>query len=125
MTDWWSKNLGGQPAQRQSTPTSPLPNVRYVPEGNVHSTPVTYDPNADQLMTKSQAAKQTESCPGCMSGNYFAAQGSERKRCYDCGYPIVQSGTGAGFSTNSGGPATPAKQVSNGSGFSWTIGEKM
>lgn len=122
MSNWWADKLGTQPAPRQQgAPTSPLPNVRYVPEGTVHSTPVTYDPSADQLVQKSQAAKQSERCPGCNSGNYFAPPGMTRNRCYDCGYPIVQSGTGAGFPSGNSGPATPAKQMSQGNGFNPTV----
>lgn len=121
MSDWWSKKLnGGQqvpPSRPAGAPTSPLPNIRYVPEGNVTSTPVSYDPNEDTFVTKAQTARMNDKCPGCYSGNYFAPQGTEKKRCYDCGYPIVQSGSGAGMPSGSAGPTQAAKQVHSGNNF--------
>jgi hypothetical protein len=46
-----------------------------------------------------------------------------RARCYDCGYPIQQSGSGVGRGIQSGqpsgGPAAPARQVATG-GFNPT-----
>lgn len=124
-SNWWADKLANNapaaPAQRQSAPTSPLPNVRYVPEGNVTSTPVTYNAQQDQLVTKAQSARQNDNCPGCYSGNYFAPNGTSLKRCYDCGYPIQQAGTGAGMPGGSaGGPSTPAKQSSTGNNFNPT-----
>lgn len=128
MSDWWSRKLSDptapQATQRSGLPPTHNPSipVRYVPEGNVTATPVSYDQDADQLMTKSQAAKQADPCPNCYSGNYFAPMGSQRKRCYDCGYPILQQGSGAGMPGGSaGGPSTPAKQASQGGGFNPNI----
>lgn len=124
--DWWSRRLSeNSPApqtQRPSAPTSPLPNVRYVPEGNVTSTPVTYDPNQDQLVSKAQSSRQNDNCPGCYSGNYFAPNGTSLKRCYDCGYPLQQAGTGAGMPGGSaGGPSTPSKQTTTGNNFNPSV----
>jgi hypothetical protein len=52
-----------------------------------------------------------------MSGNYFAPQGTQRMRCYDCGYPVIQAGSGAGMPSGSSGPTIAAKQPSQGGGF--------
>lgn len=123
-SDWWSKKLSDTNApsvNRPSAPTGPLPNVRYVPEGNVVSTPVTYDPNQDQLVTKAQSARVDDKCPGCYSGNYFAPTGTQLKRCYDCGYPIQQSGSGGGLPSSSSGPTTPAKQISTANNFNPSV----
>jgi len=122
--DWWSKKLGDAvpaPVSRPSAPTGPIPNVRYVPEGEVTSTPVQYDANQDQLVTKAQSARMNDACPGCYSGNYFAPQGTQLKRCYDCGYPLQQSGSGAGMPSGSAGPSTPAKQVSTANNFNPSV----
>jgi len=118
--DWWSKKLSDNNAPSVSRPTAPIgpiPNVRYVPEGDVTSTPVQYDANQDQLVTKAQSSRMNDSCPGCYSGNYFAPTGTQMKRCYDCGYPVVQSGSGAGMPSGSAGPSTPARQVSTANNF--------
>ena len=116
-SNWWAAKLGG------GTPTTSTPAVTP-PPGNVYratpgapNTPVSYDPKQDQLVTRAQSAKSSDRCPGCNSGNYMAAPNGGRMRCYDCGNPLVQSGTGAGGTGTSGGPAVAAKQPSQGSGF--------
>ena len=80
--DWWSKKLSTPhvPSVPPVSPTQPVP-YRYSPMQN---TPVTYDQSADQTVTKAQSARQVDRCPGCNSGNYMAAQGTNLKRCYDC-----------------------------------------
>lgn len=118
--NWWADKLG-QPVTRPSTPaTSPNPNVPFTPRVQQPNIPVAYDQEKDQLVTKAQSAREYERCPGCSSGNYFAPAGTQRKRCYDCGYPIVQAGSGVG-GTGSDGPAIPAKQPSQGSGFNPSV----
>ena len=122
--DWWSKKLSNPGNTSSVPPVSPAQPVpyRYAPSQN---TPVSYDSQADQTVTKAQSARQVDRCPGCNSGNYMAPQGTTLKRCYDCGYPLVQSGTGAGIPTD-GGPARPAKQPAVGSGFNpQTIVERL
>lgn len=118
---WWANKLGGSPTPTQSTPvqTPPAGNV-YRAQPGMPNTPVNYDPNQDQLVTKAVSAKQSYLCPNCSSGNYFAPQGTQRMRCYDCGYPLVQGGSGVGMPGGSG-PATPAKQPNQGSGFNPNI----
>jgi hypothetical protein len=111
--DWWSKKLS-QPNVPSVPPVAPPQPVPY--SYTKQNTPVSYDPSADQLVTKATSARQVDRCPGCNSGNYMAPQGTSLKRCYDCGYPLVQSGTGSGIPTD-GAPARPAKQPAVGSGF--------
>lgn len=118
--DWWSKKLTGQ-----TTPgaprTSPPVNIPYTHQPGNPNVPVTYDPNSDQVMSKAQSAKQSSRCPGCNSGNYMAPPGTNLMRCYDCGYPLVQAGSGVISTSSSGGAATPAKQPNQGSGFNPNI----
>ena len=57
-------------------------------------------------------------CPSCGSGNYMAAPGRQYHRCYDCGYPLQQSGSGIG-TTQAEGPTKQATQVETG-GYSPT-----
>lgn len=117
-SDWWAKKLGGQASRPSTPPTAPPSQVPVrVSLQQAHGIPVNYDPEQDTLVTKAQSARQTDHCPECMSENYMSAPGSQYRRCYDCGYPIVQSGSGPTMpSSNSGQAATPAKQVS-GSGY--------
>jgi hypothetical protein len=125
-SDWWANKLanGNPPASSSpSTPSvTPYQGTPYRPQqGN---SPVTYDPNRDQLLTSAQSEKTKTSCPNCYSGNYMKVgvqstqSGSfDVMRCYDCGYPKVQQGSGAGLPSSSSGSATPAKQPSQGNGF--------
>ena len=122
--DWWAKKLGTpNPTTRQATPpTSPAPSVPYVPQRQQPNVTVNYDPDVDQLVTKAQSAKRSDTCPDCRSGNYFAPQGTQRMRCYDCGYPITQTGSGvAGTGGSSSGPTQKAIQVGQNGGFNPNI----
>lgn len=108
--NWWAQKLGGQPVapiytQPVQQPQQPQPN-NLIPNGqNNNNTPPV-------------VARISERCPGCGSSNYGGATPESRKRCYDCGYPIVQSGSGMGRGIVSGqqtaGAPQPAKQVQSG-----------
>ena len=120
---WWAAKLGGQPTPQAPAyqppqpvyrpsypPTSPVP--QYLPE-NVSS--------AQQAASQTRYARPS-SCPECGGPNYAkVGVGSSEHgsfdvyRCYDCGYPLQQSGSGA-VNSNSG-PATPAQQVSKANNF--------
>lgn len=118
-SNWWANKLGG-PTPYTPSPTpavTPPPGNTYVAQPGMPNTPVNYDPNRDQLVSKAMSAKNAQNCPNCYSGNYFAPMGTNRMRCYDCGYPVLQQGSGAGLPSGQGGAATPAKQVSQGGGF--------
>ena len=107
--DWFARKLNQQPLpqQQQSAPVYAAP------------PPAQYaQPQQPQYPPSQQMTPQAERCPGCGSGNYGGATPESRKRCYDCGYPIQQSGSGVGKGVVSGGqasgPATPAVQVQTG-----------
>lgn len=120
-TDWWSRRLGGNGTPASSVPPATPPSaVPYQPYPQQQSPQVSYDQQNDQLVTKAQSARRNDRCPECSSGNYFAPQGTQRMRCYDCGYPLMQSGSGGGIPSDSSAAATPARQVT-GSGFNPTV----
>lgn len=117
--NWWANKLGTQAPTQNTPPTSPpQPNIYRAPQQSPN-VQVSYDPQQDQLVTRAQSARDVERCPGCMSGNYMAPVGTQRKRCYDCGYPIVQAGTGVG-GTGQNGTTIAAKQPNQGGGFNPT-----
>jgi hypothetical protein len=91
-SNWWANKLGTNPTQQRQQPV-------YTPPIPVQATP--------QIVQTPSAR-----CPNCASANYVGTA-ETRSRCYDCGYPIVQQGSGTpGIRTAGGsGPATPAKQV--------------
>jgi len=126
-SNWWAEKLGGaQPAPSSTPATGPGQGTVYRPaQGNA---PVTYDPKTDQTLTKAQSQNQATRCPNCYSGNYtkVGVQSTQNgsfdvMRCYDCGYPKIQQGSGAGMPSSSSGAATPAKQPAQGSGFNPNI----
>jgi hypothetical protein len=57
---------------------------------------------------------QNEHCPSCGSANYMAPQGTQMKRCLECGYPVVQSGSGVSAVGATDGSVKAAKQVQSG-----------
>jgi ribosomal protein S27E len=111
--DWWAKKLG-QPQAPQGRP-DPTPSMPPSQQP-MQSMPAFQQPQE----TKAQSAKQTASCPDCGSGNYFSATPQTAFRCYDCGYPVQQSGSRYGglAGANVTGDAKPATGNSTTSGFS-------
>lgn len=89
--DWWAKKLQEQqptppPARRQDIP---------MPPSQTPMTQFSY-PTTPNPAERAQSARQTQSCPECYSNNYMAVSGAA-PRCYDCGYPIQQSGSKYGM----------------------------
>jgi hypothetical protein len=111
-SNWWANKLGTTPA--------PIPTATQLPQQPM------YQPQPQQPQYTPPVA--SNNCPGCGSGNYSAAGGG-RARCYDCGYPIQQSGSGMGKGIVSGpqptGPVQAAVQVASGGWNPTTIIGKL
>jgi len=89
--DWWAKKLQSQTPQPRRDVSPPMPPSQQP------MTPYTPpQPQAPSLRIGS--ASQNQSCPECGSNNYMAVQNAA-PRCYDCGYPISQSGSKYGALT--------------------------
>ena len=94
-SDWWAKQLGAQPQVPQTRPAdipvppSQQPMTPYVP-------PQPQQPQQPNIRIGSTG--QTQLCPDCNSNNYMAVQNAA-PRCYDCGYPLQQSGSKLGSLT--------------------------
>lgn len=101
MSNWWADRLSGNPAPPRTAPSAPP----SAPPPTPAPRPPSYQ--------RTTAGAEEDRCPACNSQNYMAAPGSKYKRCYDCGYPITQSGSGV-VSTSSDTSATPAVQVAGG-----------
>jgi hypothetical protein len=115
--NWWADKLGTPAPSGRPSPTPPsTPNM-----------PGPYNPVPQPQMPPQQAQRPPQSalasrCPGCGSGNYgSSALAPEAKaRCYDCGYPIIQSGSGLGTGVQgaaASGPAIPARQSTTANNF--------
>lgn len=84
--DWWAKKLGNPQPIQQGRPENTVP----MPPSQQPMQPM---PQFQQPQTtRAQSASQTATCPDCGSANYMSVQNAA-PRCYDCGYPIQQSGS--------------------------------
>jgi hypothetical protein len=93
--DWWAARLAQ--TQPQAPAGRPVNNVPMPPSQQPMAAMPSFQPQA-QASERAQSASQTATCPDCGSGNYFAIQNAA-PRCYDCGYPIQQSGSRFGSLT--------------------------
>ncbi|CAB4128640.1 hypothetical protein UFOVP111_52 [uncultured Caudovirales phage] len=87
--DWWAQKLNGTQNQGQQfrpDPTPPMPPSQQ---------PMTPMPTIQQPSPagRAQSAQQTQSCPECGSNNYMSPDARTATRCFDCGYPVNQSGS--------------------------------
>ena len=103
--DWFANKLG-------------TPRPQQTPPQYVAPQPATYVPSQYNYPPSQQVTQQAPRCPGCGSGNYGSVQNAT-PRCYDCGWPLQQSGSGLGKGiitpgASSAGPAAPARQVPTG-----------
>ncbi len=107
-SNWWANKLGTTPVPQQ-----PSYQGVAIPQQQAPQTP-----NAPQNYP-TMRTPVGDRCPGCGSGNYGGATPEARKRCYDCGYPLQQSGSGMGTGIvgqggQASGPAQASKQVQPG-----------
>ena len=92
--DWWAKQLGTQTPVAQPRPANnPMPPSQQ--PMTQYSAPQPQQPN----VSKAQSVSQTQSCPECGGNNYMSPSQTIALRCYDCGYPVGQSGSRYGALT--------------------------
>jgi hypothetical protein len=111
-TDWWAKKLGNPQPQQQgrSDPTPGMPPSQQ---------PMAVMPQFQQtdLSRLAPSSTSTTSCPDCGSGNYMSPAPQIASRCYDCGYPVSQSGSRfgglAGAKVEGSAKAANGNDVSN------------
>lgn len=88
--DWWAKKLAQPNTTPNQIPTSP---PSQTPLTQFNQPAPTQPPAA-----KAKSSQETAVCPDCNSANYFGFNGS-KPRCYECGYPMEQSGSKYGALT--------------------------
>jgi hypothetical protein len=112
-SDWWAKQLGEQPQTPQQRPADiPMPASQQ---------PMTkFEPSIPQQpITKAQSVKQTQSCPDCDSANYMSPAQNVGLRCYDCGYPLQQSGSKFGSLTGAKVEGSVKSSIGNDTQSNW------
>lgn len=126
MSSFWLNRLGNNRPPAPAPPltahtrpwwdTTPPP---APPPAPGHQAPHPMTPPAqpqEYRPHQAQSARVAENCPGCFSGNYMPT-GPSTKKCFDCGYPVVQSTTGIGVSSSGGENVQPARQISTANNF--------
>lgn len=127
---WWADKLGNSqpqaPRYTPSTPSAPpaqpgvvspyqgyTPNQSYPPVNQQ----VPYNPELEGHRLPASATSPNR-CPNCSSGNYGKMTAETAPRCYDCGYPIQQSGSGMpGVRVPTNGATQASKQISTANNF--------
>lgn len=116
-SNWWNQKLGAP----SDTPAPYTPQQPATPMATPQ--PATYAPPAQQYPPQQQMTPPAPTCPSCRSGNYVSVGQQVTQngavatyRCYDCGYPVVQAGSGLKGVSGQGaaGPARPSRQVQAG-----------
>lgn len=112
--DWWAKQLGAQPQ-----PQAPVARPADMPMPPSQQPMTPYTPPQQQVpQTRAQSANQTQSCPDCGGNNYMAVQNAA-PRCYDCGYPIQQSGSRYGALTGANVEGSAKQSIGNDGASNW------
>jgi hypothetical protein len=84
--DWWANKLANTTPQTQvgrPDPTPPMP-----PSQQPMAQMPSFQP---QTSVRLPSSSQNSSCPDCGSANFMAVANSA-PRCFNCGYPVEQSG---------------------------------
>ena len=94
--DWWAQKLAATNPQPPAAPRQT--NMPPMPASQQPMAPLPSFQPAPQPTERAQSAQQTASCPDCGSNNYMAVANAA-PRCFDCGYPLEQSGSKYGALT--------------------------
>lgn len=130
MSDFWGAVLGSaapapaapqRPVLPPTRPYSPSPFFAPQTPAQPAQQSVSDQPQehkgwgtVEGSMRKAQHTKQEGLCPNCASGNYFAPQAGGPARCFDCGYPVLNSTSGGGLPSDQTGAASPSRQIASG-----------
>jgi hypothetical protein len=87
--DWWAKKLGN-PQQAPIGRPDPTP---AMPPSQQPMAPMPAFQQQNDLSRLAPSSKSVATCPDCGSGNFMAPSAQIAPRCYECGYPVQQSGS--------------------------------
>lgn len=113
--DWWANRLAQQQPQ---VPQGRPSNIPPMPPSQQPMAPMpTFQPQAPSA-SRAQSSQQTSTCPECGSANFMAVANAA-PRCYDCGYPISQSGSRYGSLTGANVEGTAKASMGNNPTSNW------
>lgn len=104
-SDWWTRKLSEAPVAPSPHSTYPATQPRPVVIPQQQQAPVQSEEYRPQ---GAQHLRGAHVCPDCGSGNYMEQHGG-KPRCFDCGYPVIQSTSG--LIADPGTPTQAAEQV--------------
>jgi predicted RNA-binding Zn-ribbon protein involved in translation (DUF1610 family) len=109
-----------QPAIPVAAPNWTAPSPQQYPQ--VTEGQQQQPPPQDQYRTsKTTFDRNSDQCPECGSGNYMKPadpRSSSGYRCYDCGYPVMQTTSNMpSMPTGESGPVRASRQVSTSSNY--------
>lgn len=109
LTPWWSPPPAYQPPQQPAQSQPAYPEQQAKPGETVIQP-------SDINLNRFQSIKAQSLCPGCGSSNYMTVSDARSMRpvtrCFDCGYPVVQTTSGMSNVSGTGGGSAPARQTS-------------
>lgn len=138
MSDFWSRALGAPPQPPQQSVPQHNPNLPWwerpiaqvqplqqvppaqlqQPQQGMQQPSVDEQQRIQETLRKTQWAKhQKGNCPGCDSENYGVSPETPNARpyCHDCGWPLVQQGSGLkglnDLGSGQGGPRIPVREA--------------
>jgi hypothetical protein len=115
--DWWAQKLAGnnpnQGQQFRPDPTPPMPPSQI---------PMSAMPTLQQVPNpagRAQSAQQTQTCPECGSNNFMSPDRNTAPRCFECGYPVNQSGSRYGNLSTARVEGTAKASMGNDTTSNW------
>jgi hypothetical protein len=111
---WWANKLSTNPPVQQGRPANTVP----MPPSQQPMAPM---PTFQQQGPPRQAtsAMQNNYCPDCGSNNYMSPSPQIAFRCYDCGYPVQQSGSRFGGLAGAHVEGTAKASLGNDTSNNW------
>jgi len=88
--NWWAQKLNGTQNIGQQFRPDPTPSM---PPSLTPMTPMPTIQQTSPSVGRAPSVAQTQSCPECGSSNYMSPDSRTALRCFECGYPVNQSGS--------------------------------
>lgn len=103
---WWDRTLAPQQPVQQPVPQPQQPVQQTQPQPE-------QEEGAEAMQRVQWAKQRQETCPSCGSTDYGShpSEPKARPRCFGCGFPISQSGSGVTLKGEIVGPVKASRQT--------------